>query len=230
MFQIPSRWSDLSRSEIWSHQNDCCRLARRWFLAMDRSKLLYGDLSSPPAWLKERFHWGPSAWPIYWCHVVNQEHVDCGVLAALCREIFDERQLVNWHVQIVQQYPTHVIDNWRAKWISEGGNPAWIENDIVYHETCALYLGNSKIQIWDPTDCSWLVPQNVGSYGAVVAVRVWTEGPMTGLSWEGRDIGYRRWTILTDLRHLAVPETSIILTESNSHLKTAEIESLAEKI
>src|SRR4051812_2443894 len=86
-----SEWGEHPPSSIVHHDQRCCEEARLWFLAYARSMeidTLSHFTTKAPTWLSRLFTWGPSEWPISWCQLVREDVVDCGVFAALAREVF----------------------------------------------------------------------------------------------------------------------------------------------
>src|SRR3712207_2487200 len=73
-------------SAIQHHGRPCCRLAREWVFATDFSQLNGESLLTGPRWIRHKYKWGPSKWPIHWCEAVEQKTLDCGALASLAHE------------------------------------------------------------------------------------------------------------------------------------------------
>jgi hypothetical protein len=42
----------------------CCEVTREWVTAMDFSELGGADVTTGPRWLRQRFNWGCSTFPI----------------------------------------------------------------------------------------------------------------------------------------------------------------------
>lgn len=166
------RYEKIQPSTILDHGKICCRLAREWLLAMDRSLLVNASLICAPRWIRERYEWGPSQWPLYWCEVVELKTLDCRALAALAREIFSDRGVITFPVQLVQQFSEQSVHHWREKWLGAGQSLDWITGTYVYHEACAVLVYENCIRIWDPTDNFWIYPNQSPGYGATFAVRV----------------------------------------------------------
>ena len=82
----------------------CGEVARGGFLSMDFSLLNAGNPLTGPRWLRHKYKWGPSRWPIHWCEAVEQKTLDCGALAALSHEIFINRGVTSFPVQLIHQY------------------------------------------------------------------------------------------------------------------------------
>src|SRR5215210_2036228 len=85
------RWETTQPSMISHHGLRCCALAREWIFSTDHAQLNGEHLSTGSRWLRHRFTWGPSPWPIAWCQVVRRKVLDCGAFAALAHEIFSTR-------------------------------------------------------------------------------------------------------------------------------------------
>ena len=103
--RLPSApWENFPYSVLSHHGTACCDIGREWIRSMDFAQLNGADLTSGPRWLRAKYKWGPSPWPMHWCEVVRRETIDCGAHAALSREAFGARGLVAFPAQLVQKY------------------------------------------------------------------------------------------------------------------------------
>ena len=102
--EVFAAWEDWVPSRISHHGRICCEVARRWISDADFSSLSGGDLLTGPHWLRNKFKWGPSGYPIHWCDAVRRETLDCGVLAALAHEVFSVRGVQSFRAQFVQRF------------------------------------------------------------------------------------------------------------------------------
>ncbi len=179
---LPSdRWQDFPHSAISHHGRACCDIAREWVVAMDYAMLNGGALSSGPRWIRARYKWGPSAWPIHWCEVVERKVIDCGAHAALAHEVFTARGETSFHAQFVQKYSADATSQWRSKWSEEDVSCHWLTDDIIYHEANALLVGDDEVKLWDGSAGWWVNPRQQGSgYGNLLAVRIFAEGQFGG--------------------------------------------------
>ena len=62
-----NKWQHFPASVISHHGERCCEIAREWILSMDYAQVNAGSLLAGPRWLRQRYTWGPSSWPIHWC-------------------------------------------------------------------------------------------------------------------------------------------------------------------
>ena len=208
--QLPSdRWQDFPPSRLSHHGAACCEIAREWVLAMDFAQLNGADTSSGPRWLRARYKWGPSPWPMHWCDVVRLKSIDCGGHACLSREMFTGRGRTAYPVQLVQRYSDDATDQWREKWGREQVSCHWLDGEHIYHEATALLVGDGEIKIWDASSGSWIDSAQSGAgYGSVVAVRIVVEADLAGsLAWASHELSPNVW---------------------NQLAKTAALESLAD--
>ena len=186
------RWQTFPHSAISHHGTACCNVAREWVIATDYSLLNGGDLTSGPRWLRERYKWGPSAWPIHWCELVEREVIDCGAHAALADAVFKARGLTAFHAQFIQRYSADATEQWGRKWQAEDVSCHWIDEDLIYHEGNALLVGEDEVKLWDGSAGWWLNPRQAGGgYGSVVAVRIFAGcqiGGGDGFRWGDRRI------------------------------------------
>jgi hypothetical protein len=192
------RWEDFPYSQLSHHGAPCCEVAREWVLAMDFAQLNGADLSSGPRWLRARYKWGPSPWPMHWCQVVRLKTIDCGAHASLSREIFRARGQTAYPAQLVQRYSEDATGQWREKWGQEQVSCHWLDGEHIYHEATALLIGDSEVKIWDASSASWIDGAQTGAgYGSVVAVRLFVEDhPDRPLVWGDHKLSANVWNQL----------------------------------
>jgi hypothetical protein len=183
---LPSaRWQHFPFSCFSHHGEACCEIAREWIVANDYAQLNGSDLLTGPRWLRQRYEWGPSAWPMHWCEVVERKVIDCGAHAALAHEAFAARGVTAFRAQFVQRYSPDATAQWRKKWGDEQVSEHWLDGDIIYHEGNALLVGDDEVKLWDASAGWWINPRQAGGYGSLAAVRIFAEG-----QWGGGD-GFR---------------------------------------
>ncbi|HVL77666.1 MAG TPA: hypothetical protein VM346_00085 [Sphingomicrobium sp.] len=197
---VSARWEDFPYSRLSHHGGACCDVAREWVLAMDFAQLNGADLSSGPRWLRARYKWGPSAWPMHWCELVGRKVIDCGAHAALSREAFAARGLTAFPVQLVQRYSEGAVEEWRGSWNKEGVSCHWLDGEHIYHEATALLVGDGEVKIWDGSAGSWANPRQSGrGYGSVLALRLFADPESVtpaGFRWGDRQIAANVWNEL----------------------------------
>ena len=194
---VPSaRWEQFPYSCFSHHGDACCEVAREWVVSMDFAQLNGGDLSSGPRWMREKYEWGPSSWPMHWCDAVERKVIDCGAHAALAHEAFSARGVSAFRAQFVQRYSADATDQWRSKWGDEQVSDHWIDDDLIYHEGNALLVGEDEVKLWDPSAGWWINPRQAGGYGSLVAVRIFADGQWgggDGFRWGERRIKPNEW-------------------------------------
>jgi len=163
-------WKALPVSQLVHHFQDCCRTAKTWFLAVDKSLSPYGSPYSPPLWIRFRYEWGPSPWPLHWCDAVSSDKLDCGALADLSRHALAARGSTILPCQLIRRFNYDAISHWRRLWLKSGCSPDWAQDEYAYHEACALVI-RDHVRIWDPTDSKWIEPYCKG-YGSTVAAKL----------------------------------------------------------
>lgn len=169
--QVYDKWQDWHASEISHHGRMCCEIAREWITSKDFSELGGASIYTGPRWLRQKFNWGASAFPIYWCEAVRKKTLDCGALAALASEIFAARGVKNYRVQMVQRFSEASTNQWSNSWNDSSEQLRWMNDDLIYHEGCAVQTGN-EIKIWDASAGWWVDPKSKDGYGALLAVRL----------------------------------------------------------
>jgi len=192
-----ARWETFPYSCISHHGRECCDVAREWVMAYDFAQLNGADPASGPRWLRQRYTWGPSEWPIHWCEAVERDTLDCGALGCMAREIFAERGLVSFPAQFVQQYSLDATSQWRGKWEEDSVSTHWIDEDVIYHEACALVTGEGVVKLFDPSAGWWMNPRQQGGYGALLAVRIF-DGAGGLYKWGDHRLRANEWVRISE--------------------------------
>ena len=189
------KWEHFPASTILHHGKSCCRVAREWIFSTDYSQLNGENPLTGPRWLRLKYTWGPSIWPISWCEAVQQKTLDCGALAALANEVFAVRGVKSYPAQFVQQYTEDATRQWRKRWEGKEASVHWIKEDLIYHEGCAVVVGGNEIRLWDPSAGWWVNPKQFGGYGGLVALRVFASdlAPTSDLRWGAHRVVPGRW-------------------------------------
>ncbi|HEX8232156.1 MAG TPA: hypothetical protein VF559_02255 [Caulobacteraceae bacterium] len=186
------KWRDWPASTLSHHGRACCEIAREWVLAMDYSQLADASPLSGPRWVRQRYPWGPSAWPLHWCEAVERKRLDCGAHAAISHQIFAARGVESYPAQFVQQYSHEATSHWGLKWGEEEVTAAWIDGDVIYHEGCAVRAGPDEVKLWDASAGWWIDPEQRGGYGALLSVRVRAPDEET-FAWGRRTLRANIW-------------------------------------
>ncbi len=196
------RWMDHCGSEITHHDGRCCVEAREWFLgwarSMEAASLVEGGMRAP-TWLSDRFEWGPSAWPIPWCELIEQKVIDCGVFAALAREVFLAQGTPAFPAQAVIRYSDRCTRHWQQYW--KEGDPGtsrelfpWVGSELVYHEICVVESKPGVARFYDSTWGNWYIPQSRLGYGSLVALRAFCS---EDLQWGKYQIRPLEWLVIS---------------------------------
>ena len=184
-------------SRLSEHGHECCSNAKEWFFAMDCSLGTYRSSTPPPTWIRRRFDWGPTRWPLYWCRAVESPTLDCGALADLTRNALLHRGLSALSCQIVEKFNRDNVSHWRRAWEKAGVPANWTSDIYAYHEICAILEGNS-VSLWDPTDNKWVVNMDEG-YGSLQALRITPDENLRtpeALRCNGQEVLVGNWTIV----------------------------------
>lgn len=167
------QWQHWQPSQISHHGKLCCEITREWITATDYSQLNGDGLFTGPRWLRQKFKWGASAFPIHWCEAVRRDTLDCGALAALAEEVFRARGVKNYRVQLVQKFSDVATAQWTNSWAAEGcEHLPWVNGEMIYHEGNAIETGSGKIKVWDASAGWWVDPKPANGYGSLLAIRV----------------------------------------------------------
>ena len=195
-------WQHFPASTISHHGGQCCQIAREWILSTDYSQLNAGHPLTGPRWLRLKYTWGPSTWPIYWCEAVERKTLDCGVLAALALEVFAARGVKSYPAQFIQQYTDDATRQWTKRWHDKNAPVYWIKEDLIYHEGCAVVVRDNEIRLWDPSAGWWVNPKQAGGYGGLLALRVFAAQVNTPseLIWGTQRIRPNQWQKIESAR------------------------------
>lgn len=199
--RVFEKWIDWPVSQISHHRQMCCEIAREWIVATDHSEMNGASPSTGPRWLRHRFPWGASSFPIYWCEAVRKDKLDCGAHAAIAYEIFRSRGVPVLRVQMVQKFSAISTFQWANSWDEDAGTLAWTDDDLIYHEGCAIFARQDEIKIWDSSAGWWVEPRAIEGYGSLAAVRIsdaFDHVPKQ-LRWGTHHLPLNQWVELTDL-------------------------------
>jgi hypothetical protein len=189
-----AKWDSWPASSISHHGAACCDVAREWVLATDFSLLADTSPLTGPRWLRQRYPWGPSPWPLHWCEAVERKRLDCGAHAAISHVLFAARGVESFPAQFVQQFSDEATGHWTAKWAEEALPPAWINADVIYHEGCAVVTESDEVKLWDASAGWWIGEEQPGGYGGLLSVRVLSPGAEgRTLRWGDRRLPLNAW-------------------------------------
>jgi hypothetical protein len=183
-------------SRLSAHEAPCCAIAKGWFSAMAASATCQG--AGPLVWIRERWQWGPTDWPLHWCRAVRAGRLDCGALAALGREAIRAAGLNALAVQVIERFNPTATGHWRRRWDKVEGVGQWLWHDFSYHEVVGISRAET-LTVWDPTDNRSVDGKATEGYGSVVAIRVlWEQEDRpptvpTKLTWHGKQLALNRW-------------------------------------
>ena len=194
--EVFEKWRHWLPSQISHHGGICCEIAREWVVATDFSETGGDSPLTGPRWLRQKFNWGASAFPIYWCEAVQKKTLDCGALAALAHEVFALRGVRTFRVQMVQKFSEVATSQWTRSWSADGDlGLNWINNDLIYHEGCAIAVSNdSEIKVWDSSAGWWVDAKSAGAgYGSLLAIRLQSHDTEALYQWGNHTICSNRW-------------------------------------
>ncbi len=174
-------WTRNWSSELLGHEDACCREARNWFSCMAKSHELHitrGQRLAGPRWLNQRYQWGPSSWPLYWCQAATLKTIDCGVFSALARESFRVKGVSAYAGQVIRQLNPESVAHFERLWSGRPGTFGWTADEHVYHEVTVILVKDDNQNdappvalVYDATDGHWIEPDGERGYGRDVAIR-----------------------------------------------------------
>lgn len=188
-------WREFPYTNVSHHGSACCEMAREWLYAMDYTQLNGGSPFTGPRWLRQRYNWGPTVYPIHWCEAVEEKTLDCGALASLSREVFKSRNVRAYPAQLVQQFTTNATAQWQKKWSEKEASTHWINDDVIYHEGCAILTEGNEIKVWDSSAGWWVRPIPQNGYGSLLALRICADerNNISVFQWGDHKIAPNRW-------------------------------------
>lgn len=189
------KWDAWPASTLSHHGRACCNIAREWVLATDFSQLGDAAALTGPRWLRQKFPWGPSPWPLHWCEAVARKKLDCGAHAAITHELFTARGVKSYPAQFVQQYSEEATRHWGDRWGEDEVSAAWIDGDVIYHEGVAVEPSPGEVKLWDASAGWWINPQQAGGYGALLNVRIFDPSAAEAreVRWGARRLAVNVW-------------------------------------
>ena len=189
------KWEHFPASYMSHHGSACCDIAREWIIGMDFSQLHGGNALTGPRWLRNKFKWGPSKWPMHWCEAMKEKTLDCGALGALSHQLFLARGVRSFAAQLILEFNDASTRHWRETWSKENICAHWISDGLIYHEGCAVAVGENEIKVWDSTATWWVNPKQFGGYAGLVALRVFDpSGATDSFTWGKHVIPANKWT------------------------------------
>jgi hypothetical protein len=169
-------------------------VAREWIIGMDFSQLNGANPLTGPRWLRSKFKWGPSKWPMHWCEAVQEKTLDCGALAALSHQLFLARGVRSFPAQLILEFNDASTHHWQETWSKENTCAQWISEGLIYHEGCAVALRDNEIKLWDSTATWWVNPKQFGGYAGLLALRVFDpSGTAVDFTWGAHSIPANTW-------------------------------------
>ena len=189
-------WEHWRPAELSHHGRSCCEVVKEWVIATDLSLLGGGSELTGPRWLRHRFEWGPTRYPIHWCEIGRASVLDCGVHAALAHEIFLARGIRSFRAQMIQEYSENAAEQWQMRWEERDAITSWIDGVLIYHEGCATVTNGNVLKLWDPSSSWWVDPGTTAGYGSIRAVRI--AGPIgaIGFRWGCHALTANEWIVI----------------------------------
>ena len=203
------KWQHFPASAITHHGRLCCRIAREWIFSTDYAQLNGEHPLTGPRWIRQKYTWGPSSWPIAWCEAVDRKTLDCGALAAITHEVFTARGVKSYPAQFIQQYSEDSARHWQKKWNGEEVSTHWISEDLIYHEGCAVVVRDNEIRVWDSSAGWWVNPKQFGGYGGLLALRVCAaQADAADFKWGAHRVAANQWQKIERARTDFAPATA----------------------
>lgn len=186
------KWREFPYSALSHHDADCCRIAREWILAMDFAQLNNEHELTAPRWIRQKYMWGACQWSLFWCAAVRRKNLDCGALAALSVEVFRNRGVTAFPVQMIQEFDQNAVAQWRESWEAEESSTHWLAGNLIYHEGCAVLTKENEIKIWDASAAWWINPNQPEGYGTLKAVKIHSSSA-SNLTWGEHLLQSNQW-------------------------------------
>jgi hypothetical protein len=184
---------EIGPSQISNHGSRCCADALAWIDMIDEVDHVLVDSKMPSRRFHQLFEWGPLNWPVHWCEIVSQSHIDCGGFAALYQYLFHKNGYKCARLQVVEAAQQSQIGHWREIWSSyPNADCSWLsEEGCVYHEALVVYF-DSEYLFFDPTDYAELGTQ-LSSGGDVLSIRLCSDLFDVLPQWHGHSLVPWKW-------------------------------------
>lgn len=194
--EVFDSWEDWEPARVSHHGKACCEIVREWIIATDQSLLSGSSELTGPRWLRNRYEWGPTRYPIHWCEIGRAKVLDCGIHAALAQEVFLARGVNCLRAQLVQEYTEGTAEQWRLKWVDSDAVTTWLEGKLIYHEGCAVITAEGETKLWDPSASWWIDPKTTTGYGSLRAMRILAAAGAESFDWDGLIVPANEWTVI----------------------------------
>lgn len=197
--KIYGTWEHWRPASVSHHGRACCEIVKEWTIATDASLLNGGNVGTGPRWLRSRWTWGPTRYPIHWCEIGRAKVLDCGVHAALAQEVLIARGLRAFRAQMIQEYSECAAGQWQLQWEDRDAITTWMDGELIYHEGCAIETVAGEIKLWDPSAGWWVDPKTTAGYGSLRALRVIVAGTES-FNWGDHAIAPNEWIVIESPR------------------------------
>ena len=194
--KIFGTWEHWQPATVSHHGRGCCEIVKEWIISTDQSLLNGGNELTGPRWLRHRFEWGPTRYPIHWCEIGKAKVLDCGVHAAIGQEVFIARGIKAFRAQMVQEYSESSAEQWQLTWQDRDAITTWLDGELIYHEGCAVVTGVGETKLWDPSAGWWMDPRTTAGYGSLRALRIFAAAAAGPFEWDTHVIPVNEWTVI----------------------------------
>lgn len=188
-------WEHWQPARVSHHGLACCEIVKEWIISTDQSLLNGGNEMTGPRWIRHKFEWGPTRYPIYWCEIGRAKVLDCGVHAALAQEVFLARGVRSFRAQMVQEFTESAAAQWQLQWEDRDAITTWMDGDLIYHEGCTIVGPDGETKLWDPSAGWWIDARSTTGYGSLRALRIVTMDGTERFDWGGRIVPANEWTV-----------------------------------
>lgn len=69
----------------------------------------------------------------------------------------------------------------------------WIDNDLIYHEGCAIAVGGREVKVWDASVGWWINANSGDGYGSLSAIRLSAGEAGASFDWETHRLVANQW-------------------------------------